>query len=61
MPENIVIDIYNDKSYKLHRIKEGEKCYKLWNNMFNCMMDKNKDCNKKILEWDKCLTEYKKN
>ena len=27
MPETIVIDIYSDKSYKLHKIKEGEECY----------------------------------
>ena len=55
MPENIVIDIYSDKSYKLHSIKEGAECYKLWDNMFNCMMEKKKDCKKKILEWDKCI------
>ena len=54
MPENIVIDIYSDKSYKLHSIKEGVECYKLWENMFNCIQE-NKDCKKKILEWDKCI------
>ena len=55
MPKNIVIDIYADKTVKIHNIKEDDKCYRLWETMFNCMTNENKDCKKKILEWDKCI------
>ena len=54
MPENIIIDIYADKTVKIHKIKEGGKCYDLWDHMVNCIQE-NKDCKKKILEWDKCI------
>ena len=54
MPENIVIDIYADKTVKIHKIKEGGKCYDLWDHMVNCIQE-NKDCKKKISEWDKCI------
>ena len=47
MSENIIIDIYPDKTVEIHRIKEGEQCYKLWDHMINCIKKK-EDCAKKI-------------
>jgi len=54
MSENIIIDIYPDKTVEIHRIKEGEQCYKLWDYMINCIKKK-EDCAKKFSEWDKCI------
>ena len=54
MPDNIVIDIYADKTVKIHHIKQGDKCYDLWDHMINCI-NKKEDCTTKFLEWDKCI------
>ena len=54
MPDNIVIDIYADKTVKIRNIKQGDKCYDLWDHMINCIKKK-EDCTTKFLEWDKCI------
>ena len=59
MSEYLIIDIYSNENIQFMKIKEGEKCFKLWENVLDCVENKG-NCKKKFLEWDKCQVKYKK-
>tara|TARA_B100000686_G_scaffold163565_2_gene171117 strand:- start:2515 stop:2697 length:183 start_codon:yes stop_codon:yes gene_type:complete len=59
MSQYLIIDIYSDKKMSVTKIKEGEECFKLWENALECLKN-DTDCTEKFFEWDKCQLKYKK-
>jgi len=51
-----LIDLHSNGKIVVHHPKKGDKCYKEFTKMMNCVHETKitESCKKKILAWDKC-------